>query len=201
MLILSSMYIKNLGELKALAYEKQLTFAYLACERLYPNYVHFSNHHVFGDPIALKEAIAFIRSAILAKTLNHTQRERLLHAVNEHTPLPEDFDSILASSALDATSVIFHTLDFMGDQHSSSLEDISNAATDSIHMFLQSKLSLDYLSPDFENIIMQHPLMIQEVHIQEGVITYLSKIDKIEEEDLETLLAMQDQEGKGNLGL
>ncbi|UYQ91178.1 YjaG family protein [Chitinophaga horti] len=195
------MYIKNLGNLKGLGYHKQLAFAYLACERLYPNYVHFSNKNAFGDPAILKEAIQFVRAAVLAKNINQTQRERLLHIVNEHTPLPEDFGTALASAALDATSVIFHTLDFMSDQNAASLEDISNAATDSVHIYIQENLSLNFQSPDFENIILQHPLMLQEVHIQEGIITYLSKIGEVEEDDLETLMAMQDKEGKGNLGL
>jgi uncharacterized protein YjaG (DUF416 family) len=36
------MTIKEIDKLKDLDFEKQVTFTYLTCERLYPNYVYFS---------------------------------------------------------------------------------------------------------------------------------------------------------------
>ncbi len=45
-----------INRLKEFDSNKQLAFAYLTCERLYPNYVYFSNESGFGDCSVLREA-------------------------------------------------------------------------------------------------------------------------------------------------
>jgi uncharacterized protein YjaG (DUF416 family) len=59
------MAIEEITLLEKLDYNKQLTFAYLTCERLYPNYVFFSDNFDFGDKQILREAIDLIYNSVL----------------------------------------------------------------------------------------------------------------------------------------
>lgn len=55
----------NIKKLSVLNFERQLTFAYLTCERLYPNYSYFSQQYNFGDPQLLRECIDLALKAII----------------------------------------------------------------------------------------------------------------------------------------
>jgi uncharacterized protein YjaG (DUF416 family) len=70
----SAMGIENISDLEKLDYSKQLVFAYLTCERLYPNYVYFSNNFHFGDKKILRSAIDFIANALLINNFSDDKK-------------------------------------------------------------------------------------------------------------------------------
>jgi len=83
------MAIEEIKLLEKLDYNKQLTFAYLTCERLYPNYVFFSENFNFGDRQKLREAIDLIYNCLLVPDFGNTKQiEFYLNAVDINTPHP-----------------------------------------------------------------------------------------------------------------
>jgi uncharacterized protein YjaG (DUF416 family) len=184
-------------------YKKQLLFAYLTCERLYPNYVYFSKNFNFGDSKILREAIDFIYNALLnSDSLAIKDIPEHLREIDINTPFPHHFQTIIASSALDACTAIMETINFIVDKKANRLIDISTFATDTVDMYIGDKENLDFNSdPEFENKIANNPLMKRELNIQTGIITYLSAIDKIELLDINYLLHLQFNDNKSNIDL
>jgi uncharacterized protein YjaG (DUF416 family) len=197
------MPIDNIEVLKKLDLNKQLVFSYLTCERLYPNYVYFSDNYKFGNKKALREAINFIYNNLLINNLfNNSDIHRHLKAVNSNIPRPENFNTILASSALDACTTVLETLDFILDKKSIRLNDVSTFATDTVDMYIQEKYNLDFnTDQEFEQKIINHPLMQKELAVQKGIISYLAQINKLEISDIDNLLKLQANGNKSNIGL
>lgn len=185
--------IKTLYELEP---KKQLTFAYLACERLYPNYLNFVSKFQFGDASVLRTAIDYILSCILNGTIDSSLTKKLILSVEKNTPDTEDFDTIFVSSALDACTSVAEALDFLLDKQDSRIKDISTVAIDSVHMYIQEFESLDFnTDKNFQKKIYSHPLMVREIAIQTGIINYLSNCNSIDLEDINTLLRLQENNG------
>lgn len=196
------MLAPDISRLSNLGFKKQLVFAYLTCERLYPNYVYFSANFQFGDASVLRAAIDYILSCILNNTIDTPLVKKFILYVEQNTADTEDFDTIFVSSALDACTSVAETLDFLLDRQYSRLKDISTVATDSVNMYIQEIESLDFnTDKEFHTKIASHPLMQKEVAIQTGIINYLSTSTSIDLEDIRTLLNLQENDGKGSLNL
>jgi len=197
------MAINNLDLLEKFDYKKQLAFAYLTCERLYPNYVYFSNNFEFGSKFILRSAIDFIHSSLLMNIApNQSEIESNLKKVDLNTPDTEDFSSIFVSSALDSCTAILETLGFMLDKNSARLYDISSFATDTVDMYIEIRDNLDFnTDAQFDQKIFDDPLMRREIKVQEGIISYLNEIDTLESYDLNNLLSLQNNNNKSNIDL
>jgi uncharacterized protein YjaG (DUF416 family) len=196
------MAISELNKLKQLDFSKQFIFAYLTCERLYPNYLYFSKNYGFGNPDELKEAIDFLFSNIFNSNPDKKKIQLYISMVDRITPLPANYDTILASSALDACGVVYESLNFLLDKNTSRLDSISTMATDTVDMYIQETEKLDYnTDADFQKKIDTHPLMVKEIEVQKGIITFLSNQFSIDSEDIQTLIHLQDSNKKSNLNL
>lgn len=188
----------ELSKLEQLDYKAQLTFAYLTCKRLYPNYVYFSKNYNFGNTAPLNNSLIYICDVLLDSENENYVREHF-SLIETNTPSPEKFHTVLASSALDACTAIMETLEFIIDKKFRRILDISTFATDSVDMYIQERDDLDYNLPTFEQKIQDDPLMQKEISIQKGIINYLIKIKSIQREDITTLLSLQGD--NGNLDL
>lgn len=194
------MVIQEINKLKDLDFNKQSVFAYLTCERLYPNYVFFSENYKFGHPNELREAIDYLYNNLFTVSLNETKIQSFIVRVNKLIPEPANFDTILASSALDACGVVYEALNFLIDKQVSRLDYISTMATDTVDMYIQEELNLDFNNDkNFQQKIDEHPFMIKEISIQKGIISYLSKITTITLSDVVILIQLQESKGSLNL--
>jgi uncharacterized protein YjaG (DUF416 family) len=189
-----------LTQLEELSFSKQLAFAYLTCERLYPNYAYFADNYHFGNKTVLREAIDYIYNNLLVYAPDKIVVEDLISQVDAATPKPEEFDTILASSALDACGAIHETLHFLTDKTLTRLDSISTFATDTVDMYIQELEDLNFNSDiEFQQKIDNHPIMKRELSIQGGIITYLSKIDTLGPQDISTLIELQGIHGSLSL--
>jgi uncharacterized protein YjaG (DUF416 family) len=195
------MAILEVNKLKELGFTKQLAFAYLTCERLYPNYVYFSKNYRFGNPSELRKAIDYLYSNLFDKNFDKAKIDSLIAKIDTLTPQPANYDTVIASSALDACGVIYEALNFLVDKKPLRLESISTMATDTADMYIQEKEDLDFnTDKSFQQKIDHHPLMIKEISIQKGIINYLSNVTNLEASDIDTLIQLQEN-NKGSLRL
>lgn len=104
------MAIEEINLLKDLDFNKQLTFAYLTCERVFPNYVYFSNNFNFGSPSVLRKAIDFIYEAIFENNIDTEKVNNLLLSVFQNTPATNDFPTFDATIAMYSGGVIYESL-------------------------------------------------------------------------------------------
>jgi uncharacterized protein YjaG (DUF416 family) len=196
------MAITALNVLKSLDVIKQAAFAYLTCERLYPNYVYFSDNYGFGEPSELREAIEFIYHNLFERGPDKNKIDSLIKKIEKNTPDTEHFTTTFVSSALDACAVIFESLNFLIDKKFSRIEAISALSTDTVDMYIQEIEALDFnKDKDFRKKIDNHPLMKKELTIQSGITSFLNNSKNIDQGDIQTLLNLQENNKKGSLGL
>jgi uncharacterized protein YjaG (DUF416 family) len=170
----------DIDRLRGMEFSKQITFAYLICERLYPNYVHFSENSGFGSPTILKNSIDFLYNSISDNTSNAILVNRLVQDIDKITPDTDDFTVKSASFALDVCTAVLDGLNFLLDKEFFRIKNISIYALDTIILGLPSVDGMD-----------SHPLIENEVRIQSGIIAYLAQSAVIDIEDIETLKKLQ----------
>jgi len=194
------MSIEEIDKLKEFDFSKQAAFNYLICERLYPNYVYFSDNFIFGNPDALRVAIDYLYFNIFEKS---TDKIKILTKdVDKNTPDTENFTTTFVSSALDACAAIGDSLDFLIDKSFSRIKKISAYATDTVSMYIQEIENLDFNKDnDFQRKIDKHPLMQKEVAMQSGIISFLTNSKVFYFGDLQILLHLQENNKKSNLNL
>ncbi|HTF31627.1 MAG TPA: DUF416 family protein, partial [Flavitalea sp.] len=137
------MSIEEVDKLKKLDFPKQAAFNYLTCERLYPNYVYFSDNFDFGNPDVLRAAVDYLYRNIFQISPDKNKITILTKEVGKNTPDTESFSTIFVSSTLDACTTIGDSLDFLIDKDFSSIKNISTYATDTVSMYIQEIESLD----------------------------------------------------------
>lgn len=197
--------IDLLNDLNQLQFAHQLAFGYLTCERLYPNYLAFSKNYNFGNPLVLQAAISYIKSGIFNGIVDGDIIEDHALLVDAELPYPENFPTILASSALDAGTAIHETLLFMLDRNISHLSSLSIAATDSIDMFVIDRDDLDINDNKICQKVLQDPLMKNEIGIQNDIISILISYRELTlpphliESLLQTQLKRNNQSGSLNI--
>jgi uncharacterized protein YjaG (DUF416 family) len=187
------MAIRELDTLLSLQESKIFTFAYLASERVYPYYRHFSTSNNFGSPSVLKGAIEIIRESIFVSSVDLKKIDHLLVEVERNIPHTANFSDPFATIAMYSGGVIYESVNLLNSQDMKrKVYDISTMITDAIDVYIQVRDNMEYSLPDFEQIIQNDPLMIGETRIQKGVISYLKNIDNLTLEDLSTLVQLQD---------
>lgn len=192
----------DINALKKLDFIKQAAFAYLTCERLYPNYVYFSNNFGFGSPNVLREAIDFLYLNIFEKKPDESKINLFSKEVEKNTPDTEDFDTVFVSSALDACTAIIDSLSFLIDRNFTKIQQISAYATDTVDLYIYHKESLDFNNDQqCQQKINNHALMQREIMIQSGIISFLTKRHSLDSDDLQTLLRLQENNKKSNIDL
>lgn len=195
------MSIEGFDKLLALDLPKQSVFAYLTCERLYPNYVYFSKKVNFGDPDILREAIDYLYLNIFEQAVDTEKIDYYIQSMHKNSPEPALFETVLASSALDACGVIYESLNFLLDRQPSRLHAISTMATDTVDMYIQDIERLDFNTDKlFQQKIDQHPLMKKERAVQAGIIKFLIDSSTLDHEDIRILYRLQEtSKQQGNL--
>lgn len=182
----------DFGTLLRLDKPKQVSFGYLTAKRFFKSYEIFSFDSGFGNIAVMKEAMKFSYDFIVSPNINDYALTMHIMEVDENIPDMDDFGSLISSAALDTGVIIFETLNiFKGNKNYKSIESISSSATDSINRIVQELEGLKPNDKNLEHKISSHPLMIEEIKIQNGIIAFLKKIERVDENDLATLEEIQ----------
>jgi hypothetical protein len=181
-------------------HDKNAVFGYLTAKRLLPNYVFFSNQYNFGDASVLESSLQELRAKMHDASLP-VDFNLIKKKLDEVTPAPEKYGTVLVSSALDACGAIHELASYLEDGDVEHIESIATFATDSVDMYIQELLDLDMNDPTSEEKIARHTLMLRERKVQEDIWNYLNKANSIDEEDIVTLEKLQENNGRGNLDL
>ena len=195
------MGVTEINKLRELDFNKQLAFAFLTCERFYPNYFYFSQNYNFGDPFILREAIDFVYGSIFQPiNLNQQKLDHLLSAVFNNIPDTNNFTTFYATIAMYSGGIIYESTNLV--KHSDIdriLHEISTMAIDAVDCFIQVRDDMNYDDENFEEKILNDPLMRSEIAIQKGVIDFLIQSKDIDLKDIETLLRLQESNKRGDL--
>ena len=178
--------------LKPLSFQKQLVFSALICEKLLPNYIHFSQTVSWGNPLSLQNAISVIYQNVFRNDLfTSEEMQDLISEIELVTPDTEDFESILVSFALDSCTSLLSTLNFIIDKEIDNVADVATYSRDTIDMYIQER---DDLSLDDKMLaikIEQDFFMQKEKQRQRTVLKLLLEMNEITDAQLQRLREIQ----------
>lgn len=164
-------------QLSLLVDSHKAVFGASCCERLVPNYERFASDVRWGDSSVLRRSLNVVWSAIEENTpldlIDATSTNKLIDLCESVTPDTEDFTSRFTSAALDAATSVVELLQFSVDRSLHHIADISTLSFDSVDMYVQGLLDIDYSASDFESRIRAHPLMVKEVTKQMSDLAWL----------------------------
>lgn len=177
-------------KLKKMPFNKQLVFAYLMCERLYPNYVYFSQNCSFGDSLILRKAIDHIRQYISGIVVSDDEIQQDYNDVEVNTPDTDDFTTVHVALALNTCCAVLWTLKFLIDKNADYLVYISRSGIETADSCIFSNIETDVLSEEVEKSVLNNPIMKKEFSIQNEIVRYLLSHKKIEKFDVEFLMKL-----------
>ncbi len=174
-------------QLRGLSAMQKAMFGASCCERLLPNYDKFASEAQWGNREVLRSALEFIWLAIeedAFDVIDPTRVDAMIASCESATPDTDRFRSKFTSSALDAATSVIELLQFLIDHSLQHILDISTLSLDSVDMYIQELLNIDYLDTDFESKIRNHPLMIKEVHKQMSDFSFLKNCPVIDQKSI-----------------
>lgn len=144
-------------------------FGLIVFRRLYPNYQIFNKMYENEfDEHRLWEIHTEFEEYLRQVEIGEHNRESLSDEIFNLMPEPGDYDSILVSAALDASSTISAMNDFLTTKNNRRIIDISTMAFDTVDMYLQEEENLPTRFD--EAIIDNDPLMIKEINFQQNLL-------------------------------
>lgn len=144
-------------------------FGLIVFRRLYPNYQIFNKMYENEfDEHRLWEIHTEFEEYLRQVEIGEHNRESLSNEIFNLMPEPGDYDSILVSAALDASSTISAMNDFLTTKNNRKIIDISTMAFDTVDMYIQEEENLPTRFD--EAIIDNDPLMIKEIKFQQNLL-------------------------------
>lgn len=148
-------------------------FTWSVCERMYPNFVRFSD-------LTGHEGAGILRSS-LDRVIKWLKFEPLEdegfdgNACDAVAPDTEDYDTPLVSAALDAAVAISFLVNSISGEAVELAVEASTLAVDSVDLFVQAIEEIDLNDPFLEVKVHSHELMQRELKMQRECLELLER--------------------------
>lgn len=153
---------------------KRVAFMALCCERMVPNYNHFTADSGFGDSLALRRGVDAAWSWLESnRAPDHLKAVR--ERVEQQVPDTEGFSSPFTSAALDAANAVASMLDAVSQPEGADAVEVASLARDTVDLYVQEIENLDPNDLGLEEAIRRHPLMQAELLRQREDLAYLER--------------------------
>ena len=179
---------------------QRLAFLLYCCERMFRNYVYFSQKEKWGNPEIFQRALG-IGWRVLEGDMALAGLRDLKATCEKWTPDTNEFGSIHSSSALDAAVSISNMLEYLQNPDIALIMEVVSLSRDSVDMFVQELEDMDPKDPELEKNIQLHPLMQKELNDLSSYIDLLSKTDLNHETKSGLLIKNSRNLRKSNLNL
>lgn len=178
--------------------EKQLAFAYSACQRMLPNYQAFYKDAGWGDFECLEIALKEIREYILGNSQVKDQSP-LLARIHKNIPDSDDFPNVSASYAQMAGSSVYYALNNL---YNVNIEELSWApvlSRDTVDAYVLEVENLEAMDKELESKIFSHSVMQRELKKQESDFLLLLHIKSL---TVDTILQLTEyNNGRSNIDI
>jgi uncharacterized protein YjaG (DUF416 family) len=133
--------------------DKKILLAISVCKKLFFDYQNFAIENNWGNPDILLDAIKLAEGF---QIVDKMKIKNLLTQIEQNCPDSEDFGN--ASYAINASSAVYETLQYLIDQNSEHIYNIGISLTDTVDFKIQEDDELT------DEQIDSHPLMIEARH-------------------------------------
>lgn len=164
-------------KLLALSNGKKIFFMLAVCERIFPNFVIFARESGHKGEDILR---SYLNMAWEKLQKGKTIADFSLEADDCQAIAPdtEDYETILVSSALDAAAAISLLMQFFTDNDVDHIVEAASLARDSVDMYVQDIEKITSTDPNFEKLILTHPLMQTELIRQRKDVELLKNLSE-----------------------
>ncbi|WP_072008659.1 DUF416 family protein [Hymenobacter sp. IS2118] len=149
--------------------------AALVCDKLYPNYLLFTETDKWGSPALFRAGIELLFEASVVGIRPISEAQKLDDELDSAFPDLDDFTSSEASYAFDASSALNSAFQFLITGDKEHVVSCSISAFDTVDMFVQMLHEIEPNVPDLDQLIYSDPYMQREVERQQRLLTLLSK--------------------------
>ncbi len=175
------MNTKIKDKLLMLDYNQSLTFGYILCKKLFPDYALFSEYEDFGKPDVLYRGLIALRKRISGfdNTIQIKQLIVDLWDDENITPDTDDFPgNISASLALNSVSALYHSLKYADTKDVAIIEKVSDLSLESVIMYFVVSNNIDQnMQKGKYNEIINNSVFIQsEIQLQYSLIEKIQTI-------------------------
>lgn len=184
------MKIKEIKMLQKMSIHKQLTFAYLSCERMFNYYEYSSKKCQYGDPAALSDALEFIREHIFTPPC-YSDLEYFMEKVCINQPDVHNNYKKWNAIGLSVCGIFRETLEFLYTNRKSALKAASDYCIEIIRELTSVRaIAEESQCPDI-TYTNYHPKILKEVMVQKSIIKYLQRIGEMDCVDIQDLRLLQ----------
>jgi uncharacterized protein len=168
-------------ELRKLPLPNQLAFGASCCERSFPYYSLFAAVANWGEPAALRTTIDRVWSFCLGSALSPNEARSLEARCVSVTPDSDDFRNDHVTAGQEAAFMATLLARRCYDDDPKLIVRIAAFARDTTDMLAQIQDDMDPNSPDLEQKIARHPVVVRELEFQKQDLATLQRIKTQEE--------------------
>ncbi len=158
-----------------LSHRGRVVFSAAISARLLPNFSEFERVAGVGPSPLLNETLAVVWRWVDGAEVTTRRLRRLAESSESLAPDPGEYETVLASSALDAAVAVANTVRLVLDDDLELAVEVACQARDSVDMFVQEVEDMSERGSSLEERIALHPLMLSEVAFQTGLLSSLAK--------------------------
>lgn len=181
-------------KMNKIAFKQRILFTVLTCEKMFPNYLYFSEKEQWGHPDVLEEVIVIMYQILQGTKVPKKELEALYDSINEYAPDTNAFGGT-ASYALDACSAIGETLEHVLTKEIENAVNVASYARDTVDMFVQEKENFNSNDPELEKKIASNIYMRREIERQKTILDSLQKTSEINLSVISALRTLNDKSG------
>lgn len=170
-------------KIRSLNFHEALTFGYLICKKLFPDYATFSEYEDFGKPDVLYSSLIALRKSISGEE-NSEQIERLINVLwddEDITPDTDDFPGNLSASlALNTVSALYHCLKYASTQNTDYVLKVSKLSLESVISYFVVSNDIDQNQPKdkYNETLNNSVFILSEIQLQLNLIDKIQTFDK-----------------------
>ncbi len=160
----------------------QLAFGVMLSERFLPTYFAFHLTEKWGNPMILLNSIDLLKNIVRQENYDTVELQLIDNLIEEATPDMDDFPSnILASLALDISSMLYECFAFARNQKTKHIENCSKMSIGTLEMFIQKRDNLkhDLSTKELNTYFVNDKLINSEIDYQLNLLDVLRANSKI----------------------
>ncbi|QYK02364.1 YjaG family protein [Shewanella psychrotolerans] len=186
--------------LKALELEQKKLFAIALCQRMYPNYLLFSEVCEFGDPQVLDTVLNLLWQSMYDKKLK-LNIDIYLERLDLNTPEPSDFDAYGVYPAMDAAVALTSLLSALQSKVEDDITNISKLSSSTVANYIEATVEEEMDEQALDDFIFNHEVMIEEKELQSSLLEIIEDNPKLTADFVKSLRKEIIESGVSNIGI
>ena len=186
--------------LKALELEQKKLFAIALCQRMYPNYLLFSEVCEFGEPQVLDTVLNLLWQSMYDKKLK-LNIDIYLERLDLNTPEPSDFDAYGVYPAMDAAVALTSLLSALQSKVEDDITNISKLSSSTVANYIEATVEEEMEEQVLDDFIFNHEVMIEEKELQSSLLDIIEDNPKLTADFVKSLRKEIIESGVSNIGI